>query len=228
MAALRLLSTQAARGQLFRQLHLQPDVLVLPSIWDIGSAALLAHTPGVRTLTTTSTGMAAAQDSRVADAVVSIAEAAAGCLAVPTVVHARTDACRCQARPPQQRLRQAFRRLCLYAQAGADCVCVPGFPGSDVDAARGATLIRELVGELGDRELLQAGGDRSGRRRGTQGGRPTLWRAHADGAGGPRPHRAHWGGRPPISPSRWRWKAVWRPPAGSPAVASHDPRRQME
>lgn len=77
MAAFRLLSTQAARGQLFRRLHLQPNVLVLPSIWDIGSAALLAHKPGVRTLTTTSTGMAAAQDSHVADAVVSMIEVVA-------------------------------------------------------------------------------------------------------------------------------------------------------
>jgi hypothetical protein len=53
MAALRLLSTQAARGQLFRQLHLQPDVLVLLSIRALescvgppaGSPAVASHDP---------------------------------------------------------------------------------------------------------------------------------------------------------------------------------------
>lgn len=38
MAALRLLSQQTPRGQV-PQLRLQPDVLVLPRIRDIGSAA---------------------------------------------------------------------------------------------------------------------------------------------------------------------------------------------
>jgi 2-methylisocitrate lyase-like PEP mutase family enzyme len=67
MAPLGLLSTQAARGDLFRRLHHQPEILVLPSVWDVGSAILLAQLPGVRALTTTSTGMAASQGHRAGD-----------------------------------------------------------------------------------------------------------------------------------------------------------------
>jgi 2-methylisocitrate lyase-like PEP mutase family enzyme len=51
---------QATRAQLFHELHRQPEVLVLPNVWDVGSAVLLAQVPGVRALATTSAGMAAA------------------------------------------------------------------------------------------------------------------------------------------------------------------------
>lgn len=49
------------RAQHLRRLHRGPDVLVLPDVWDAGSAALVGQLPGVRALGTTSTGMAAAQ-----------------------------------------------------------------------------------------------------------------------------------------------------------------------
>jgi 2-methylisocitrate lyase-like PEP mutase family enzyme len=55
---------QAASAQLFRALHHQPELLVLPNIWDAGSAALLAQVPGVQALATTSAGMAAAHGIR--------------------------------------------------------------------------------------------------------------------------------------------------------------------
>jgi 2-methylisocitrate lyase-like PEP mutase family enzyme len=50
----------AARARLFRLLHQGPGVLVLPTVWDTGSAALVGGIPGVRALGTTSAGIAAA------------------------------------------------------------------------------------------------------------------------------------------------------------------------
>lgn len=49
----------ADRVQLFRRLHDGPEVLVLPNVWDAGSAALISSLPGVRAVATTSAGMAA-------------------------------------------------------------------------------------------------------------------------------------------------------------------------
>lgn len=49
--------TRAGR---LRRLHQGPDVLVMPDVWDAGSAALIARLGGVRALGTTSTGVAAA------------------------------------------------------------------------------------------------------------------------------------------------------------------------
>lgn len=45
------------RGELFRDLHAGPDVLVLANPWDIGSARMLEHA-GFRALATTSAGLA--------------------------------------------------------------------------------------------------------------------------------------------------------------------------
>jgi 2-methylisocitrate lyase-like PEP mutase family enzyme len=50
----------AARARLLRQLHDGPEVLILPNVWDAGSAALIGQLPGVKALATTSAGMAAA------------------------------------------------------------------------------------------------------------------------------------------------------------------------
>ena len=52
--------TQWEKAELFRRLHAEEEVLVLPNVWDVGSAALLAQLPGVRAVATTSAGVAGA------------------------------------------------------------------------------------------------------------------------------------------------------------------------
>ncbi|MBV8540206.1 MAG: isocitrate lyase/phosphoenolpyruvate mutase family protein [Pseudonocardiales bacterium] len=52
--------TQREKAELFRRLHAEGDMLVLPNVWDVGSAALLARLPGVRAVATTSAGVAGA------------------------------------------------------------------------------------------------------------------------------------------------------------------------
>jgi len=49
---------QVAKAQLFRRLHLEPQILVLPNAWDVASAKKLAALPGCRALATTSAGVA--------------------------------------------------------------------------------------------------------------------------------------------------------------------------
>jgi 2-methylisocitrate lyase-like PEP mutase family enzyme len=50
--------TQSAKADLLRRLHLEPQILVLPNAWDVGSAKVLAALPGCRALATTSAGVA--------------------------------------------------------------------------------------------------------------------------------------------------------------------------
>jgi 2-methylisocitrate lyase-like PEP mutase family enzyme len=52
--------TQRDKAKLFRQLHAEGEILVLPNVWDAGTAVLLAGVPGVRAVATTSAGMAGA------------------------------------------------------------------------------------------------------------------------------------------------------------------------
>jgi len=47
----------AAKAQLLRRLHHEPELLVLPNAWDVASAVALAAVPGVRALATTSGGV---------------------------------------------------------------------------------------------------------------------------------------------------------------------------
>jgi 2-methylisocitrate lyase-like PEP mutase family enzyme len=49
---------QRERAELFRSYHLAPPVLVLPNVWDVASAVVVAETPGARALATTSAGVA--------------------------------------------------------------------------------------------------------------------------------------------------------------------------
>jgi 2-methylisocitrate lyase-like PEP mutase family enzyme len=53
-------AAQIAKAVLFGELHHEPDVLVLPNVWDVGGAVLLSQVDGVRALATTSAGIAAA------------------------------------------------------------------------------------------------------------------------------------------------------------------------
>jgi 2-methylisocitrate lyase-like PEP mutase family enzyme len=46
------------QAELFRSYHLAPPVLVLPNVWDVASAVVVAATPGARALATTSAGVA--------------------------------------------------------------------------------------------------------------------------------------------------------------------------
>ena len=48
----------SAKADLFRQLHHEPELLVLPNAWDVASAVALAAVPGIRALATTSGGVA--------------------------------------------------------------------------------------------------------------------------------------------------------------------------
>jgi 2-methylisocitrate lyase-like PEP mutase family enzyme len=50
--------TQGERAELFRSYHLAPPVLVLPNVWDVASAVVVAQTPGARAIATTSGGVA--------------------------------------------------------------------------------------------------------------------------------------------------------------------------
>jgi 2-methylisocitrate lyase-like PEP mutase family enzyme len=67
---------------------------------------------------------------------------------VPIVVNARTDVYWRRIGRPDCRLAHAVYRLRGYAEAGTDCVFVPGFPGPDVPDQQACDLIAELVGEL--------------------------------------------------------------------------------
>lgn len=49
---------QQAKADLFRRLHLEPPILVLPNAWDVASAQVLAAVPGCRALATTSGAVA--------------------------------------------------------------------------------------------------------------------------------------------------------------------------
>ncbi len=49
----------SARADELRRLHRTPPILVLPNVWDVGSALLVAALPGCRALATTSSGVAA-------------------------------------------------------------------------------------------------------------------------------------------------------------------------
>jgi len=79
---------------------------------------------------------------------IAAARSAAGQLGVPIVVNARTDVYWRRIGRPDCRLAHAVYRLRSYAEAGADCVFVPGFPGPDVPDRQARDLIAELVGEL--------------------------------------------------------------------------------
>ena len=50
--------TPREQAELFRSYHLAPPVLVLPNVWDVASAVIVARTPGARALATTSAGVA--------------------------------------------------------------------------------------------------------------------------------------------------------------------------
>jgi len=81
---------------------------------------------------------------------IAAARTAARQLDVPIVVNARTDVFWRGIGVPDGRFAETARRLRLYALAGADCVFVPGFPGSGVDPAQQRLMIGELVDHLGD------------------------------------------------------------------------------
>jgi 2-methylisocitrate lyase-like PEP mutase family enzyme len=49
---------QREKADLFRRLHLEPPLLVLPNAWDVASAKVLAAVPGCRALATTSAAVA--------------------------------------------------------------------------------------------------------------------------------------------------------------------------
>ena len=49
---------QSAKVDVFRRLHLEPAILVLPNAWDVASARALAAIPGCRALATTSAAVA--------------------------------------------------------------------------------------------------------------------------------------------------------------------------
>jgi 2-methylisocitrate lyase-like PEP mutase family enzyme len=51
--------SQGDKAELLRRLHHEPQILVLPNAWDVGSAKVLAALPGCRALATTSAGVAA-------------------------------------------------------------------------------------------------------------------------------------------------------------------------
>lgn len=50
--------TQREQAELFRSYHRAPPVLVLPNVWDVASAVVVARTPGSRAIATTSAGVA--------------------------------------------------------------------------------------------------------------------------------------------------------------------------
>jgi 2-methylisocitrate lyase-like PEP mutase family enzyme len=51
--------SQKTKADVFRRLHLEPPILVLPNAWDVESARELAALPGCRALATTSSAVAA-------------------------------------------------------------------------------------------------------------------------------------------------------------------------
>jgi 2-methylisocitrate lyase-like PEP mutase family enzyme len=50
--------TQSEKAELFRRLHLEPQILVLPNAWDVASAQTLAQVPRCRALATSSGAVA--------------------------------------------------------------------------------------------------------------------------------------------------------------------------
>jgi 2-methylisocitrate lyase-like PEP mutase family enzyme len=50
--------TQREQAELFRSYHRSPPVLVLPNVWDVASAVVVARTPGAQAIATTSAGVA--------------------------------------------------------------------------------------------------------------------------------------------------------------------------
>ena len=54
MAAL----SRREQAELFRSYHLAPPVLVVPNVWDVASAVVVAAVPGARAIATTSAGVA--------------------------------------------------------------------------------------------------------------------------------------------------------------------------
>jgi 2-methylisocitrate lyase-like PEP mutase family enzyme len=50
--------TQREQAELFRSYHQGPPVLVVPNVWDVASAVIVARTPGARAIATTSAGVA--------------------------------------------------------------------------------------------------------------------------------------------------------------------------
>jgi 2-methylisocitrate lyase-like PEP mutase family enzyme len=70
--------SQAEKGRLFRELHAQPGILILPNPWDAGTAKLLASL-GFEALATTSLGMANALGRVDAEGAVSRAELLENC-----------------------------------------------------------------------------------------------------------------------------------------------------
>ena len=92
---------------------------------------------------------------------ISAARSAADQLDTPIVVNARTDVYWRGIGAPDDRLAETARRLRLYADAGADCLFVPGFPknaalgtGAGAGTASGAAAgmdperQREMIGDL--------------------------------------------------------------------------------
>ena len=70
--------TQAEKGQLFRDLHVRPGLLLLPNPWDAGTAKLL-QSLGFEALATTSLGMSNALGRVDGDNAVSRAELLENC-----------------------------------------------------------------------------------------------------------------------------------------------------
>jgi 2-methylisocitrate lyase-like PEP mutase family enzyme len=50
--------SQSAKAELFRRLHVEPPLLVLPNAWDVASAKTLAALPGCRAIATSSGAVA--------------------------------------------------------------------------------------------------------------------------------------------------------------------------
>jgi 2-methylisocitrate lyase-like PEP mutase family enzyme len=70
--------TQAQKGQIFRELHARPGLLLLPNPWDAGTAKLL-QSLGFEALATTSLGMSNALGRVDGDGAVSRAELLDNC-----------------------------------------------------------------------------------------------------------------------------------------------------
>src|SRR6266581_2100337 len=49
---------QREQAELFRRMHYEPPILVLPNAWDVASATALAHLEGCRALATSSAAVA--------------------------------------------------------------------------------------------------------------------------------------------------------------------------
>jgi len=80
---------------------------------------------------------------------IAAARSAAGQLDTPIVVNARTDVYWRGIGAPDVWFAETARRLRLYADAGADCVFVPGFPGTGSAAGGGARAGADLERQRG-------------------------------------------------------------------------------